>query len=153
MEKESLAQFVKRSLAELDARETDLRAQLSKILAQKDQLKRAASIAEEVVAFTPVVQSTLTNRRPRRLRGMTLKEAIVEILEQRGHGLAASEILRELNSRHGTDFARESLSPQISRLRQEGHLELTDRIWHLRGQPITSPSSDNNKKDIEGDNI
>jgi glucose-6-phosphate-specific signal transduction histidine kinase len=152
MEKESLAQFVKRSLADLDAMEASLRTQLSKVLAQKEQLKRAASIADEVVAPTQSGGLPLVSRRPRRLKGMTLKEAIVEILNQRGHGLTASEILMELNNRHGTDFARESLSPQISRLRQEGHLELTDRIWHLKNQPISlAPLVDQSKNLWEDD--
>jgi predicted Zn-ribbon and HTH transcriptional regulator len=152
MEKESLAQFVKRSLADLTVREVSLRTELSKVSAQIEQLKRAASIADEVVAPTQSSVLPLVSRRPRRLKGMTLKEAIVEILNQRGHGLTAAEILMELNSRHKTDFARESLSPQISRLRQEGHLELTDRIWHLKDQPIrTAPLVDQSKNLWEDD--
>lgn len=133
---ESLVEFITRRRVELEELESPLRERLGQIAVEKEQLKRAAMAAgiEVVTAAGPT--RSIVSRSPRRLGKMTLKEAVVEILTDNPNGLGAMEILRELNSRHKTDFARESLSPQISRLKQEGHLELTGRFWHLKGQTL-----------------
>jgi hypothetical protein len=76
---------------------------------------------------------------------MTLKQAVVEVLQDNEHGLLALNILREINRRHNAGYVRASLSPQLSRLKQEGNIELTGRVWHLKGQvPKESEASDQN---------
>lgn len=67
---------------------------------------------------------------------MTIKEAVVNVLEDAPSGFSALDILREINTRFGWDYARESLSPQLSRLKQEGHINLTGRTWHLPEQSV-----------------
>jgi hypothetical protein len=125
---------IKEWLGSLEEKAKRLRMELEAVEEERQKLLSALGAFE----------SEKRNRRPRRLKAMTLKEAVVEILVQAGHGLTASEILHELNSRHGTDFERESLSPQISRLKNEGTLALSGKNWHLIGQPARAGESAKN---------
>lgn len=57
---------------------------------------------------------------------------VVRILEQSPDGLTAYDILTILNNQDGYDpIARESLSPQLSRLKQAGYLVYANSIWKL----------------------
>jgi hypothetical protein len=135
MEKDSLLSFITRRLAELKREEEPLLARLAQIKLEREQLRKA-SLAAGIESHEQTQQlRDVSKRPPRRLATKTLKEAIVEILSEKQNGLSAAEILHDLNSRHNASFARASLSPQISRLRQEGRIELTGHIWHLKGKP------------------
>ena len=131
MNNESLEQFIIRRRAELKQAEELLRKKLAEIEQENEQLLAAAATARVPVDQEFTRQKLSASRVPRRLKLMTIKEAVIEILTDHSGGMFASEILKELNSRHDTDYARESLSPQISRLRQEGRIELSDGIWKV----------------------
>ena len=45
--------------------------------------------------------------------------------------MTALELLEQVNQRQGTTLLRSSLSPQLSRLKDEGVIKLTDKLWHL----------------------
>jgi len=74
---------------------------------------------------------------PRRERGSpgsgkkTLKELAIDILWDHPEGLEASAILGVMAGKLGLVVRRESLSPQLSRLGQEGFLEREGLLWKI----------------------
>lgn len=62
----------------------------------------------------------------------TIKEMVVEVLEDRPNGAEASEIIELIANSFGESIARSSLSPQLSRLKEEGVLSLEGRVWLLQ---------------------
>lgn len=74
---------------------------------------------------------------PPRQPAMTIKEMIRQIVRGRPDGLAAGEILREIESRFGVGVERTSLSPQLSRLRAAGEVTLQDGRWYSTQIPLT----------------
>lgn len=155
----TLETFIAKRMAELDQLEeplvkllTETQAKLTLIGKEKEMLLRAIEAAGLKTREIKNLERGSHTQRPKKIHGKTLKEATLEILARNKIGLSAADILKELNATHGTDFDRSSLSPQISRLRQEGHLELTGRIWHLKGQlQDLQSSTDLSKKPEEGD--
>jgi hypothetical protein len=67
---------------------------------------------------------------PRRASQMTIKEMIRSILRSRPDGLAAGEILQEIQERFSVAVERTSLSPQLSRLRDSGDVTLVNARWY-----------------------
>ncbi|HEX6866850.1 MAG TPA: hypothetical protein VF122_06435 [Caulobacteraceae bacterium] len=63
--------------------------------------------------------------------GMTLKEMVLLILGERHGGAEALSILDEINDRWNVGLQRTSLSPQLSRLKDEGKVKLTGKVWSL----------------------
>lgn len=146
MEDSALELFVMKRLAELDEAEKPLREKLAAISAEKEKLKKAIEAVAAKVRVKDETEKPSVHRQPLRLRGMTLQEAVIEILKDHNFGLPAADILKAINGRHGVNFARESLSPQISRLKQAGRIEQSGRIWKLADQhPV--------KTNIEEENI
>jgi hypothetical protein len=76
-------------------------------------------------------QEPLAPRQVTRSVGLTLKQMILQILGERHGGLDALAILDEINRRWNVGLERTSLSPQLSRLKQEGRLKLTGKVWNL----------------------
>lgn len=145
MNNSALEMFILRRLAELDAAEKPLREKLNIISAEKEKLKKALEAVGTTVRVKDEADEITPPRPPQRLRGMTLQDAVLDIL--RGHhvGLPAADILKQINARHNTTFARESLSPQISRLKQAGRVEQHGRIWKLKNQYPTENSNEEGK--------
>lgn len=112
----------------LAQRRADIQAQIKafrKELAEID----AAEAALDAVSDAP---------KPRRVRGgsdgkPTLKELALEALSANNNGLEASAILAWIAEKHGLEIARESMSPQLSRLAQDGEIvRLEGGIWQLK---------------------
>lgn len=78
--------------------------------------------------------STAKPRDVTRAVGLTLKEMILLTLRARHHGADALTILDEINTRWNVGLERTSLSPQLSRLKNEGKLKLNGKVWHLAQQ-------------------
>lgn len=133
MNTESLADFIARRRLELDADLLPLLQRLSAIKAEKDQLRRAALAAG--LENEPTAGSEAP-RRGRRLREGTIKTAVVAILEEVGRPMTALELLDRVNERQASTLVRTSLSPQLSRLKDEGAIKLTDKLWHLPEQSV-----------------
>jgi hypothetical protein len=86
-------------------------------------------------------------QRPRRERGSagsgkkTLKELALEALAENPDGLEATEILGWIKMKYDLDVARESMSPQLSRLGAEGEIVRSGLTWRL---PVhTDAAADN----------
>jgi hypothetical protein len=67
---------------------------------------------------------------------LTIKQAVLEVLKDHPEGMTALEILAQINTRYfGGDIPRTSLSPQLSRLKDNDQkIELTGNKWFLRPQ-------------------
>jgi hypothetical protein len=68
--------------------------------------------------------------------GMTMKQLVVKVLREHFHnGATTRQMLEFFRDAWGRDIERTNLSPQLSRLSQEGIIDrLDDGQWHLVGQ-------------------
>lgn len=126
-----MAEFIARRRQELSAEEAELRQRLEVVRSELKGLEEAEAAAER--SKTP--ESELKRAIRKRASGIkpgTIMESIVNILSEHESGLSAMEILKEIRTRgtHGM-LKRESLSPQLSRLRQSGYIDLEGSIWML----------------------
>lgn len=60
---------------------------------------------------------------------LTIKEMAMEVISSLEQGGKTQTILALMNDRFGANITRESLSPQLSRLREAGKLALRGRTW------------------------
>jgi hypothetical protein len=134
---QTLAEFIARRRLEIEEEISPLQEKLTALRHEREQLKKAA------IAAGLETKSLAEPDKPRRkLQTGTIKEAVIAILAETGDGLNASDLLVKLNERNSSTLIRSSLSPQLSRLKQDGYILLTGRIWHLPSQKIEPP--DNN---------
>jgi hypothetical protein len=64
----------------------------------------------------------------------TIKEAVLDVLQDYPGGLIALDILAKINERFSMNLVRTSLSPQLSRLKQEGKILNHGSTWLPRHQ-------------------
>ncbi|WP_139316332.1 hypothetical protein [Pseudochrobactrum sp. B5] len=67
-----------------------------------------------------------------KIRRNTIKDYVVQVLSDSKKGMTALDILYEINSRFGKSYDRPSLSPQLSRLKENGVLGLRGSVWYLK---------------------
>lgn len=113
---------------------SDLRAQIGPLLKELDDIQRART----AVTSPPPIQANplrvevireLTEAD--RLRIMTLKQLVVKALAEAFPGGATALQLLAHFKAWGRDIARTSLSPQLSRLKDEGVIERSGKVWTL----------------------
>jgi hypothetical protein len=130
-EGETFTEFIARRRRELDRAEEELRRKLLALEAEREQL----AIAETLMIGEKTPSSEIKRAISKRRKGIqpgTIMSRVVRILEQSPDGLTAYDILTILNNQDGYDpIARESLSPQLSRLKQAGYLVYANSIWKL----------------------
>jgi hypothetical protein len=124
---ETLTEFIARRRQEITVAEEVLKEQLRALVAERSRLARAAT--------------AITGKERRQPRGV-IKRAVLETLEHAPEGMDALTILFTINYRLGSNFARTSLSPQLSRLKDDGFIILTRKIWKLapNGDDEISPA-------------
>ncbi len=61
----------------------------------------------------------------------TIKEMILEILALMPDGAEATELLSFIDERFGKKLERTSLSPQLSRLKKDGLISLSGKVWTI----------------------
>ena len=139
---ESLTEFISRRRLEIEEEEGPLKEHLRSLMLEKVQLRKAAIAAG--IEDKPLAEPDRP-RITRKVQTGTIKEAVIAILAEAGEGMTAGDLLVRLNERNNSALIRSSLSPQLSRLKQEGHIFLTGRIWHLAEQtPKEIEPSDHN---------
>lgn len=129
-EGETFAEFVARRRRELDIAEEDLRRKLLAIASEREQLNGV----ERLMVGERTPQSEIRRAISKRRKGIkpgTIMDRVVKLLEKKPNGLTANEILQKLNYDASDYIARESLSPQLSRLKQAGYLLYENSIWKL----------------------
>ncbi|WP_029004006.1 hypothetical protein [Azorhizobium doebereinerae] len=141
---ETLADFIIRRRREIAEAQDRLRVELDaldKEFEQIDKAARAAGIEENAIATERYRENNgffaVERTRQKVVAEKTIKEAVVEILKDAGHGMTALEILPKVNQRLGVDYPRTSLSPQLSRLKADGILVRDGIAWSLAQAPQT----------------
>src|ERR1043165_224293 len=79
-------------------------------------------LAKEEAEIEKALQA-IGQQRERREAGITIKDAILEVLSEAEGGMTSAEILIAINGRFFSEKAivRESMSPQLSRLKNDDH--------------------------------
>ena len=108
-------------LATLDARYKELKAELEEIKALKVAIKGASG--------ETVNKPRKRSRNP--ADGPTFQEMIRSVLLEKGCGADALEIIELIKIKYGKEIMRTSLSPQLSRMKGNGHIILDDKTWLL----------------------
>lgn len=80
---------------------------------------------------TPPQSASTYTQNGVKIRPGTIKDYVVQVLSESKRGMSALDILTAINERFGKDYDRTSLSPQLSRLRQDGVVGLRGPIWYL----------------------
>jgi hypothetical protein len=95
---------------------------LKKELSDIDQAAKAVGLE----AQTPTIELIAERRSG---PTVTIKEAVLEVLEEHSKGLTALDILSNVNRRFNLGIERTSLSPQLSRLKHEGKITNFGAVW------------------------
>ena len=86
----------------------------------------------------------------------TIKDKVVTVLTDRPGGADANEIIAMISNTYGENIVRESLSPQLSRLKHEGVLTLEGKLWSLSSKKkdsetaISEPFSHTGGSEVRG---
>ena len=67
----------------------------------------------------------------RKKAALTIKQMVVKLIDQNGAGLSAIDLMARIKAVYDLEIPRSSLSPQLSRLKQEGRLVDKSGIWCL----------------------
>jgi hypothetical protein len=129
--KETLTDFIARRTRELDEEESGLRKRLELIALEREHLHNAEKVSFGIKTPESEVIRAIRKRRIG-IKPGTIMDSVINILKDHKDGLPAQRILRYLNvDKEEGWLKRESLSPQLSRLRQAGFIELDGSIWKL----------------------
>ena len=101
-------------------REKEIREQMRVLRSEIDELKAVRKSLEP---------SLIASEKPSSPAGPTIKEMVKTVLAAAPNGLAAQAILQEVEFQYQAKIERTSLSPQLSRLRQEGDVVLQEGLW------------------------
>lgn len=71
-----------------------------------------------------------------KIRRGTIKDFVVQVLSDSPNGMVAMDILAAINEQFQKNYDRPSLSPQLSRLRQDGVLGLRGPVWYLKKKDL-----------------
>ncbi len=117
---ESLEQFIRRRLLELDELELQLYEQLKNVQLEREKIHKIENFKVKNKHGTK-----------REIIPNTIKYEVMKILEKNRDGLIALDILAELNKTRSKPLDRTSLSPQLSRLKHAGYIQLIGSLWRL----------------------
>lgn len=108
----------------LEKREEEIIAKRKELSEELEALREARASIEK---RQKVKKATETRDK------LTIKEMVRETLLDQSEGGTSDQIIHWINRRHGTEVARTSLSPQLSRLKADGEVELDEEngIWTL----------------------
>jgi hypothetical protein len=114
-----LKEFLSNRRNEIESQIEDLRIELQEIEASCAAIRNVSKIGDQP---SPSL--------PKRTR-LTLKKMVIGVLEGNSSGADAQLIISLIKEKYGKEIARESLSPQISRLGQDGILRRDGSMWSL----------------------
>ena len=128
----------------LEARKAALSAELQPLNKKRDEFfhglvdvtEKIGQVETEIAEIDKALKSMAES--PNQSQRIPIMQGILEILKDKPQGLAAREILAELNARYyGGDLMRHSLSPQLSRLKdRDKKIEYRNERWiRLPDQP------------------
>jgi hypothetical protein len=138
---ETLSDFIARRRRELDAAEAALNEQLRAITVERAKLQQA-ELAASKPGVTGAELEPSWRRRKSGIKPNTIMDDIIKLLGKHRDGLIALDILRLLNENRDKKIRRTSLSPQLSRLKQSGYIELQGSTWRLSTPPELKEDDD-----------
>jgi aspartate aminotransferase-like enzyme len=124
-------QALNEELRDLDRMESALTGQGSLTLATANL---ASAVPVEYRA-TPEEMERLSRRQRRRFE-MGIKAMGLQVLASMNQDVPAMQIIELIKDSFGVSLVRTSLSPQLSRLKDEGLVELTDKGWRITVQGL-----------------
>ena len=78
---------------------------------------------------------TKQNQTVKKTRGTTIKQEVLEVLAERPEGMTALQILEQMKERSRPNLLRETLSPQLSRLKNDDKkIVVEHKVWRLSKQ-------------------
>lgn len=105
-------------------------AEIARLKSEKDKVKQALAIFKADSA--PVTYSGAARGESRSANEPIFKDKVRQALKtQYPQGATARELLAFINNNWTRQIKRASLSPQLSRLRQEGVITVDSGIWKL----------------------
>lgn len=110
-------------ISALENRITVLEQELNKLKKIKLELEAGRN------SYSPERPKKIISKPPPIIEG-SIKEQVLKILSDEDRPMKALEILSQLKNA-GFEIVRTSLSPQLSRLKQEGRLLYRDKEWSL----------------------
>ncbi|WP_291365727.1 hypothetical protein [Acetobacter sp. UBA5411] len=111
----------------LDQREADIKDQLKKLKQELCDIRKARdALASDLKEDSGNLRSS-ANRSSK----VTIKDMIRTVLQEERHGLHANEIIEKIKQSFNKDIGRPSLSPQLSRLKQEKLITFLNDAWIL----------------------
>ena len=134
----------------LSAREKELRQEFEALLEQRQALRsqmedvttRLVRLKNELDEIGKAQQAIGGGQSEPKIE-LTIKEAVLKVLEEAKRGLTAQQILAAINERFfNGKIARSSLSPQLSRLNHGDHkVKYDGLLWSLRLENDEGPAS------------
>lgn len=82
-------------------------------------------------------RNALAHLRTQDDRKLTIREMVLSVLGVMTDGLEVNELIEFIQTIFGVEVARTSLSPQLSRMKAEGELELVGDTWK-----VTAPAAE-----------
>jgi hypothetical protein len=126
----TVREFLRQQRSAIAAEIEPLEQKLHELKAELDDVNRAERALDPSQSpWDELVDDAVPTRGV--LREGTIKDFVVRVLSERPRGLVAVDILSAINRRFGTDYPRTSLSPQLSRLKQEGVLDREGLVWRI----------------------
>lgn len=120
----------------ISVRLDDLRTDLHRLERLKQVLQQPSGHQPDLKAVPVPKGDTGFDKlaEPRRRKSPSIKNMVMDVIHDSDRPLHAVEILQRINSKNELNIPRTSLSPQLSRLRQEGKLtyDPNTRLWGSR---------------------
>lgn len=121
----------------LQHREDELRQLIAQM---REELKQVRAAKEAIAPEDP--SQEFGGRK-------TIKDMVMRVLRVRPSGATAEEIIQLINEHFAVQIERTSMSPQLSRLRQERRLEYgDDKLWRIA--PREDAQDENAAEDLSG---
>lgn len=133
------------------AREADIKSQMKALRSELGDLKIAKSALDPLSSEIEPGGLQSGSR--------TIKDMVRTILKSDSTGLTATDILAKIKENFDRDLGRTSLSPQLSRMKEDGEVIVNDNSWFLAvpleeeitGSKFSSHTSSNWDSDWEDD--
>ncbi len=107
----------------ITAREAEIKSQVKALRAELGDLKKAKS------ALDP--SSGEIESGEQQSGSVTIKDMVRAILKSDSSGLTATDILTKIKENFARDLGRTSLSPQLSRMKEDGEVVVRENLWFL----------------------
>lgn len=146
METESVRMLRQRA-SDINAEVAGLRAEIAPLEFELRQVEAAIALMTNVPANGLDASRNAVAHGARQanpeFQSMSMKQLVVQALTKHfPNGATAIEMLEFFALRWGrSEILRTSLSPQLSRLKDEGKIELRGKVWHIAEAPQITPAA------------